>query len=352
MMLSKFFRASKQTVFRLMIVCILVLAGNMVLQQKTGMWRFGGVITTFCVLTGIWGGCALLIQYAIERGMKGIGALRMLLFFLLLLMAILLMSQLILVSEKTVGAAKNQQRMPAVYPLSESTLETMKAISEFREQVKKAKSVMRGSIYLPENAPVFNPFTAADPINPGNKRPPQLPFRLDIVAQMHDVTADFILTPLHNVFSLQQLAWLQVHRHQLSDAVNAEIRGGSTLAIQMAVYLRLETAIGVLRERLLTLRSPYGWEGPDYSTEAPFLWDNQYPYHCIYIWAIQGIAQAPIQHVIKLTDAERDALKAKAAGARPNHSHPDRGLDDLADDEAWCAKWLLTHLAPQRKISD
>ena len=202
---------------------------------------------------------------------------------------------------------------------------------------------------------------------PRQEPPLQIPFRSDIVEQMDDVTADFILTPLHDVFSLEQLAWLQVHRHQLSDAVDVEIRGGSTLAIQIAVYLRLETAIPVLRERLLTLRSTYGWEGPDYSTEEPWMWENQYPYHCIYIWAIQGIAQAPVAAVVKLTDAERVALEEKAASARPDKSfrdptaddpleekaagaRPDNTAnDDLVDGYAWCAKWLLTQLEPDRK---
>ena len=194
---------------------------------------------------------------------------------------------------------------------------------------------------------------------------PQIPFRSDIVEQMADVTADFILTPLHDVFSLEQLAWLQVHRHQLSDAVNAEIRGHSTLAIQMAVYLRLETAIPVLRERLLKLRSNYGWEGPDYSTEEAFMSEYQYPYHRIYIWAIQGIAQVPVAAVIKLTDVERGALQEKAAGARADKSFRDPTANDhleekatgaspqannhVVDDHAWCAKWLLTQLEPNRK---
>ena len=174
---------------------------------------------------------------------------------------------------------------------------------------------------------------------------PQIPFRSDIVERMADVTADFILTPLHDVFSLEQLAWLQVHRHQLSDAINVEIRRHSTLAIQMAVYLRLETAIPVLRKRLLTFRGVYGWEGPDYSTEDPWMWDSQYPYHCIYIWAIQGIAQAPVAAVVKLTDAERDKLEEKAAGAKPYNALNDNQVDSYA----WCAKWLLTQLVPDRK---
>ena len=180
---------------------------------------------------------------------------------------------------------------------------------------------------------------------PLQEPPLQIPFRSDIVAQMDDVTADFLLTPLHDVFSLDQLAWLQVHRHQLSEAVNVEIRGNSTLAIQMAVYLRLETAIPVLRERLLKLQSTYGWEGPDYSTEDPYMWDNQYPYHCIYIWAIQGIAQAPVAAVVKLTPIERQYLNRRALKAAPDVGDPYK----MVDGQAWCAKWLLTHLDPDRK---
>ena len=82
-----------------------------------------------------------------------------------------------------------------------------------------------------------------------------------------------------------------------------------------AVYLRLESAIRLLREKLLTLRSTYGWEAPDYSTEAPWMWESQYQYHCIYIWAIQGIAQALINEVVKLTPAERKHLREKASRA-------------------------------------
>lgn len=174
---------------------------------------------------------------------------------------------------------------------------------------------------------------------------PEIPFRSDIIEQMADVTADFILTPLHDVFNLDQLAWLQVHRHQLSDAVNVEIRGGSTLAIQMAVYLRLETAIPVLRERLLKLRSNYGWEGPNYSTEEAFMSEYQYPYHRIYIWAIQGIAQAPVAAVVKLTPIERQYLNRRASKAAPDVGDPYK----MVDGQAWCAKWLLTQLEPNRK---
>ena len=181
------------------------------------------------------------------------------------------------------------------------------------------------------------------------KRPAEIPFRSDIAERIAVVPADFTLMPLHDVFTLEQLAWLQVHRHQLSDAVNAEIRRGSTLAIQMAVYLHLETAVPVLRERLLTLRSTYMWEGHDYSTEVAFMWESQYPWHSIYIWAIVGIAQAPLSEVIKLTDAERATLEAKAADAKPYNARPFPTNDKWVGGHAWCAKWLLTQLVPDRK---
>ena len=179
--------------------------------------------------------------------------------------------------------------------------------------------------------------------------PQQIPFRSDIAERMAVVPAHFLLMSLHDIFALEQLAWLQVHRHQLSDAINTEIRRGSTLAIQMAVYLRLETAMPVLRERLLTLRSTLMWEGNDYSTEAAFMWESQYPLHSIYIWAIVGIAQAPLSEVIKLTEAERATLEAKAAGARPYNAFPSTTNDEWVDGHAWCAKWLLTQLVPDRK---
>lgn len=179
--------------------------------------------------------------------------------------------------------------------------------------------------------------------------PQQIPFRSDIAERMAVVPADFTLMPLHDVFTLEQLAWLQVHRHQLPDAANAEIRGGSTLAIQMVVYLRLEASMPVLREKLLTLRNTYMWEGDDYSTEAAFMAESQYPWHSIYIWAIVGVAQAPLSEVIKLTDAERATLEAKAAGARPFNTFPFPRDDKWVDGHAWCAKWLLTQLVPDSK---
>ena len=173
----------------------------------------------------------------------------------------------------------------------------------------------------------------------------EMPLRPDIAAVMDDYTEDFLLTPLHEVFSLEQLAWMLVHREHLSDAINARILDHSTLAIQIAVYLRLETAISVLREKVLTLRDTYGWEGPDYSQPDPWMWETQYPYHRIYIWAIQGIAGAPLHAVIKLTDAERDFLQQKAALARTPESFPDTtGDSQKVDGRAWCAKWLLTLL--------
>ena len=181
------------------------------------------------------------------------------------------------------------------------------------------------------------------------ERPAEIPFRSDIAERIAVVPADFTLMPLHDVFTLEQLAWLQVHRHQLSDAVNAEIRRGSTLAIQMAVYLHLETAVPVLRERLLTLRGTYMWEGHDYSTEAAFMWESQYPWHSIYIWAIVGIAQVPLSEGIKLTDAERATLEAKAADAKPYNARPFPTNDEWVGGHAWCAKWLLTQLVPDRK---
>lgn len=95
--------------------------------------------------------------------------------------------------------------------------------------------------------------------------------------------------------------------------------------------------------KVLTLQSMIDSEGPDYSTPDPWMWENHYPYHQIYIWAIQGIVQAPVAEVVRLTAAERDALKAKAAGARPYKSWPRLTKNDLRiDSKAWCAKWLLT----------
>ena len=168
--------------------------------------------------------------------------------------------------------------------------------------------------------------------------------------RLDNFTSDWLLMPLYDVFSLEELAWLLLHRQQLSDAVNARIQSGSTLAIQIAVYLRLKTAIPLLREKLLTLRDPYLWEGPDYSTEEPWMSENQYQYHCIYIWAIMSIAQAPLPAVVKLTTAERKYLMEKASGAIPYTYFLDVGDDaDKVDGQAWCAKWLLTQIEPDRK---
>ena len=179
---------------------------------------------------------------------------------------------------------------------------------------------------------------------------PEIPLRTDIARRVDNFTADWLLTPLHDVLSLEELTWLLRHRKQLSDAINTRITRGSTLAIQIAVFLRLETAIPVLREKLLTLRDAYGWEGPDYTTEAPWMSEDQYPYHCIYIWAIMGIAEAPLPAVIKLTPDERNALQQKASRAVPYPAHPDVGVDGgEVDGYAWCAKWLLTQLEPDSK---
>ena len=178
---------------------------------------------------------------------------------------------------------------------------------------------------------------------------PQIPLRADIAQRVDNFTADWLLTPLHDVLSLEELAWLMRHRKQLSDAINTQITNDSTLAIQIAVFLRLETAIPVLREKLLTLRDAYGWEGPDYTTEAPWMSEDQYPYHGIYIWAIMSIAEAPLPAVVKLTPDERNALQQKASRAVPYPAHPDVGE---VDSQAWCAKWLLNQLEPENKADE
>ena len=123
--------------------------------------------------------------------------------------------------------------------------------------------------------------------------PPQIPLRSDVQEVLSAQTSGWLLSSLHEIFTLEQLDWLLAHRLAVSESVRLQVRQ-STVGIQLAVFLRVESALPVLRDMLLTLRGVRQWEGPDYSTPDPYLWDNHYPYQCIYIWAIQGIALKPV----------------------------------------------------------
>lgn len=169
--------------------------------------------------------------------------------------------------------------------------------------------------------------------------PPQIPLRSDIEAALSEWTSDWILSPPHDIFTFEQLDWLLAHRLEVSEAVTSRVRQ-STAGIQLVVFLRVESAVPVLRDMLLTLRRVRKWEGPDYSTPDPYLLDNHYPYQCIYIWAIQEISLKPVAEVVALTSTERAYLRKKASNAVVERH------DGTFDDHAWNAKWLLLKLEP------
>lgn len=107
-------------------------------------------------------------------------------------------------------------------------------------------------------------------------------------------------------------------------------------AAYLLADLKCRRALPVLRQALLKDRYFYGWEGPDYSTTEAYADDTQYSHHLAYITAIERISGKPIAAAVALTDAERRALEAEAARAKPTPE----------DTAPWVAKWLLAKLSP------
>lgn len=156
-----------------------------------------------------------------------------------------------------------------------------------------------------------------------------------------ETSTDWVLTPIEERFTEHELKWLRENRNGIQMQIVDYIRDGSVPAIQIAEHLKLKSALPILKEKLLTLREPYGWEGPDYSKEESYLFDEQYPYHQLYIHTIQEISGLPIHKAASLTSQEKAGLtqiaeKARLDGIRIGGEHP----------EAWCARWLLRKLYP------
>lgn len=156
---------------------------------------------------------------------------------------------------------------------------------------------------------------------------------------------DFLIESVDDVFTDQELDWFENNKRAVENLITKYIDEGSTSAALLAGYLRLDSAIKPLRYKLLNMRGAYGWEGPDYSKEEAWLLSSQYPYHNIYIDAIEQITQKPIHEAIKLTPSEYNSLQQYSRRAVTYDSHPDVGDNPpYIDGKAWCAKWLLIEL--------
>ena len=98
-MFSRVFYIPKQRIFSTVIIAMLVLTGSLIFQALTAQWVMGGIVTTLCILTGIWAACSLIIQRATEKQMPGVSALKVLSFIVIMVMAFTLTSQLVLAGE-------------------------------------------------------------------------------------------------------------------------------------------------------------------------------------------------------------------------------------------------------------
>ena len=156
---------------------------------------------------------------------------------------------------------------------------------------------------------------------------------------------DFLIESVDEHFTTQELDWFENNKSAVENLITQYIDRGSTSAALLAGYLRLDAAIKPLRRKLLMLRDTYGWEGHDYSKEEAWLDSGQYPYHNIYIDAIEQITQKPIHESIKLTPSEYNNLQSESRRAVTYDSHPDVGDNPpYISGKAWCAKWLLIQL--------
>ncbi len=179
----------------------------------------------------------------------------------------------------------------------------------------------------------------------GHKQP-----TVDYVTEVLDLALklsfyDFLIESVDEHFTAQELAWFEKNKSAVGHLIIKYIDQGSTSAALLAGYLRLDSAIKPLRYKLLKMRDTYGWEGHDYSKEEAWLDSGQYPYHNIYIDAIEQITQKPIHETIKLTPAEYNSLQQYSRRAVTYDSHPDVGDNPpYIDGKAWCAKWLLIEL--------
>jgi len=140
-----------------------------------------------------------------------------------------------------------------------------------------------------------------------------------------------------DVFSVDELALMRKEIATVRPVVLRELKNGNHGYAHLALVLKLDEALPLMRKNLLRDRYFYGWEGPDYSKEEAFLRDEQYTHHNAYINAISGITGKPIAEAVSLTASEARILEAEARKAT------------LAPDNAYkysyfCAKWLLSKL--------
>ena len=156
-------------------------------------------------------------------------------------------------------------------------------------------------------------------------------------------TRDFAIDPVEVYFTPQELNWFETNKSEVDDIIIDYIYQDSTPAVMLAGYLALDSAMEALRFKLLILRRPYVMEGLDYTTENAWLDDIQYPYHTIYIDAIERITGKPIHAAIKLTPSEYNILQQYAKRAFVM-DEDGKSPYKVMDQQAWCAKWLLIQL--------
>ena len=140
-----------------------------------------------------------------------------------------------------------------------------------------------------------------------------------------------------DAFSPDELALMRKEIATVRPVVLRELKNGNHGYAHLALALKLDEALPLMRKNLLLDRYFYGWEGPDYSIQEAYLRDEQYTHHLVYINAISALTGEPIAEAIGLTEDEAKALEADArkANLAPDNVH--RG-------KYFCAKWLLAKL--------
>jgi hypothetical protein len=141
---------------------------------------------------------------------------------------------------------------------------------------------------------------------------------------------------IEQVFSSSDLEKLAQYSESIQPLVLDGLKhSGGTHAAFIAGYLQYTKALPILREKLLTLRYPYFWEGSwNYTREDDILNDDQYQYHVAYIHAIERITGKAVKDVITLTPTEIQRLRHQANAARIEEGQ----------SENYCTKWLLNKL--------
>ena len=148
---------------------------------------------------------------------------------------------------------------------------------------------------------------------------------------------DWTVAPVEEYFTVEELKWLETHKHAIESDITQFITNYSTPAVLLAGHLKLKFCFPILRTMLLSLRSPCGesgGDGADYTKAETYLRDSMYPYHIMYIEAIESITGLPIHEAIipKSPEIKRLQYYAEQASVKSSSSEP------------WCAKWLLMKL--------